>query len=102
MKTLTLAILALCAAFSTPLAAQQSAAQQARPDNERERQIRQQMEAEQQKRLAHARENCLANRGVDCDTPAGLQEWLILERTRAEAVMDRLYPPLQPPQPPQR
>ena len=45
-----------------------------------------------QERRDRARENCIANRGMDCDTDAGLQEWLILERSRAEAVLDRVSP----------
>lgn len=48
---------------------------------------------ELQRRLDRARENCNANRGVDCDTPQGLQEWLALERSRAEAVLDRMAVP---------
>lgn len=47
---------------------------------------------EAQRRIERARQNCAANNGVDCDTPEGLREWLLLERTRAEAVLDRLYP----------
>jgi hypothetical protein len=82
------------------LAALPALAQQ--PFNERERQqqleqaqrdqaFRAQQEA--QRRLQRARENCIANHGVDCDTDQGLQEWLLLERSRAEAVLDRVLPP---------
>ena len=35
---------------------------------------------------ARAVDNCKANRGVDCITPQGLQEWELLERSRAQAV----------------
>ena len=52
-----------------------------------------QTQAQIQKRYDDARQNCIANHGVDCDTDAGLQEWLLLERSRAEAVFDRLAPP---------
>lgn len=48
---------------------------------------------ESRRRVDRARENCIANRGVDCDSQAGLTEWLILERSRAEAVLDRINPP---------
>ena len=48
---------------------------------------------DQMRRTERARANCIANRGVDCDSEAGLQEWLILERSRAEAVLDRVNPP---------
>jgi hypothetical protein len=50
------------------------------------------VQAEQQRALDRAREKCLANRGTDCDTVAGLQEWLLLDRSRAEAVLDRVAP----------
>lgn len=52
-----------------------------------------QTQAQIRKRYDDARRNCIANHGVDCDTDAGLQEWLLLERSRAEAVLDRLAPP---------
>jgi hypothetical protein len=41
-----------------------------------------------------AKERCRLNRGVDCDTPEGLKEWLLLERTREEAVRDGSRHPL--------
>jgi type II secretory pathway pseudopilin PulG len=73
----------------------------AQPYTERDRQafeeaqrgqlLRAQQEA--QRRVQRARENCIANHGVDCDTEQGLQEWLLLERSRAEAVLDRVIPP---------
>ena len=37
---------------------------------------------------ARAVENCKANRGVDCITPQGLQEWELLERSRGQAVRE--------------
>lgn len=49
-------------------------------------------QAEMSRRYDRARENCIAQRGVDCDTDRGLDEWLIQERSRAEAVLDRLAP----------
>jgi hypothetical protein len=45
-------------------------------------------EAEKDKRIDSARERCRANRGVDCDSEAGLKEWLLQERSRAEAVKE--------------
>lgn len=68
-----------------------------RTDEERLALMRQQ--AEEQKRIERAREACIANRGVDCDTPQGLQEWLLLDRTRAEAVLDRVLPRVDQPRP---
>ncbi len=41
-------------------------------------------------RIQRARDRCIANRGTDCDSMAGLEEWLLLDRTRAEAVLDRI------------
>ena len=45
-------------------------------------------------KVDRAKARCTLNRGVDCDTPEGLKEWLLLERSRAEAVRDgSRYPP---------
>jgi hypothetical protein len=41
-----------------------------------------------------AKERCRLNHGVDCDTPEGLKEWLLLERSREEAVRDGSRHPL--------
>lgn len=82
----------MAAAF--PAFAQQSTVQR---DLELIRQAQQEQayrtQQEQMRRTERARQNCIANRGVDCDSEAGLQEWLILERSRAEAVLDRVNPP---------
>lgn len=45
-----------------------------------------------------AKARCKANRGVDCDTPEGLKEWLLQERSREAAVRDgsRHAQPTQP------
>lgn len=79
---------------ATPAAAQQPANVGANPSVlqrvQREEQRRAQQEAQQ--RLERARQNCQANRGTDCETAAGLREWLLLERSRAEAVLDRAMP----------
>ena len=37
---------------------------------------------------AKAVERCKAERGVDCETPQGLKEWQLLERSRREAIQD--------------
>jgi hypothetical protein len=44
--------------------------------------------AAKEQRAARAEERCKLNRGVDCDTPEGLKEWLLQERSRQEAVRD--------------
>jgi type II secretory pathway pseudopilin PulG len=72
----------------------------AQPYTQRDRQQLEEAQREQalraqqeyQRRIERARENCIRNRGVDCDTPEGLAEWLNLERSRAEAVLDRVIP----------
>ncbi len=45
-----------------------------------------------------AKERCRLNHGVDCDTPEGLKEWLLLERSREEALREgsRHLLPAQP------
>ena len=91
MRVLALALAALAGAAA-------AADNVPRTDDERLALMRQQ--AEEQKRLERAREACLANRGVDCDTPQGLQEWVLLDRTRAEAVLDRVFPRADQPRPP--
>ena len=51
-----------------------------------------QRQADVQRRIEQAQERCNANRGTDCDTLDGLQEWLMLDRSRADAVLDRIAP----------
>jgi len=48
--------------------------------------------AAKEKRAARAKERCKLNHGVDCDTPEGLKEWVLQERTRQEAIRDRRLP----------
>ena len=45
-----------------------------------------------EQRAARAKERCKLNHGVDCDTPEGLKEWLLQERSRQEAIRDRRLP----------
>jgi len=44
--------------------------------------------AKQQQRVDRAKERCRLNHGVDCETPEGLKEWVLQERTRQEAIRD--------------
>ena len=55
-------------------------------------------------RVDRAKERCRLNHGVDCDTPEGLKEWLLLERSREEAVREgsRHLLPAQPSPAPSR
>jgi hypothetical protein len=78
-RVLLLAVLAAC---TVPAAAEPIA------DPQRARAAA--VQAAQQQRIDQAREKCLAHRGADCDTYSGLREWLLLDRSRAEAVLDRL------------
>jgi hypothetical protein len=84
----------LVAFAALPAWAQLSAERERRQQVEeaqRDQVLRAQQESE--RRLQRARENCIANRGVDCDSAQGLQEWLLLDRSRAEAVLDRVIVP---------
>ena len=76
----TLAI-ALAVLVSAPVAAQTQS-----PPDERA--------VAKNQRADHAKERCRLNHGVDCDTPEGLKEWLLLERSREEAVRDGSRHPL--------
>jgi len=44
--------------------------------------------AAKEQRADRAKERCRLNHGVDCDTPEGLKEWLLQERSRQEAIRD--------------
>ena len=76
----TLAI-ALAVLVSAPVAAQTQT-----PPGERA--------AAKDQRAERAKERCRLNHGVNCDTPEGLKEWLLLERSREEAVRDGSRHPL--------
>jgi aminoglycoside phosphotransferase (APT) family kinase protein len=81
-RTLALALAVLA---SAPVAAQTQ-----RPQGEQATSKNQQAE--------RARDRCKLNHGVDCDTAEGLKEWLLLERSREEAVQEgsRHLLPAQP------
>jgi len=59
---------------------------------ERERAILAQQQQQRDAVLARAKERCIEQRGVDCVTEQGLQEWIILDRSREAAVLDRISP----------
>ena len=44
--------------------------------------------AAKEQRVNRAQARCRLNHGVDCDTPAGLKEWVLQERSRQEAIRD--------------
>jgi hypothetical protein len=91
MKLHILICAAAAAAFAGPAGAQfTDRDREVLEQAQRDRALMAQRDWEQ--RVQRARERCLANHGVDCDTMEGLQEWLLLERSRAEAVLDRVAP----------
>ena len=64
---------------------------------ERDRQLSASSRRSAQAMYAAARERCIEQRGVDCVTEQGLQEWLLLDRTREQAVLDNVRPITVPP-----
>ena len=54
--------------------------------------------AAKDQRAERAKERCRLNRGVDCDTPEGLKDWLLQERSHEEAIRDgsRRRPAIKP------
>jgi hypothetical protein len=63
---------------------------------EREREMLARQQQQRDAMYAAARQRCIEQRGVDCDTERGLQEWLLLDRTREQAVLDSVRPPIPP------
>jgi hypothetical protein len=57
-------------------------------EQQRAQLAQQQRQLEQRKARAQAR--CIEQRGADCVTDQGLQEWMLLDRSREEAVLDTL------------
>ncbi len=76
--------MALAAAASPVLAENQL--------TEREREAIARQQQQRDAMYAAARERCIEQRGVDCVTEQGLQEWLLLDRTREQAVLDNVRP----------
>jgi hypothetical protein len=79
-------------AFLTAAAAVVVVSAHAEPIADRERAAAAQAQAAQQRHVEQARDRCIANRGTDCDTLEGLREWLLLDRSRSDAVLDRISP----------
>lgn len=44
--------------------------------------------ASRDQQIERAKERCQQNRGIDCDTPEGLKEWALQERSREEAIQE--------------
>jgi type II secretory pathway pseudopilin PulG len=64
---------------------------------DRDRQFLAQQQAQREAMYAAARARCIEQRGVDCVSEQGLQEWLLLDRTREQAVLDQVRPITVPP-----
>jgi hypothetical protein len=60
---------------------------------DRDRQVLGQQQQIRQAQLERARGRCVEQRGVNCDTVEGLREWMLLDRTREEAVLDQVRLP---------
>jgi type II secretory pathway pseudopilin PulG len=59
---------------------------------DRDRAILAQQQQARQAVYERARARCIEARGVDCTTEQGLQEWILLDRSREAAVLDRVSP----------
>jgi hypothetical protein len=59
---------------------------------DRDRQFLAQQQRVRDAQIQRARARCIELRGVDCDSVQGLQEWMMLDRTREEAVLDQVRP----------
>ena len=79
------AIIVLLAAASLPALAENTLTEQERAFIAREQRA-------QQARRERAQARCIENRGADYVTDQGLQEWALLERSREDAVLDRISP----------
>jgi hypothetical protein len=75
-------ILALAAALALPAVAENTL-------SDRDREVLAAQQRLQQERRERARARCIEQRGVDCDTEQGLQEWLLLEQSREETLLNR-------------
>lgn len=56
---------------------------------DREREVLAAQQRIQQERRARAQARCIEQRGADCVTDQGLQEWLLLDLSREEALLNR-------------
>ena len=59
---------------------------------EREREMLARQQQQRDAMYAAAKARCIEQRGVDCATEQGLQEWLLLDRSREQAVLDNVRP----------
>ena len=66
--------------------------------SERERDLIARQQIQRDQMYAAARARCVEQRGVDCVTEQGLQEWLLLDRSREQAVLDNIRPGVPAPQ----
>ena len=72
----------LLAALALPAAAENAL-------SDRDREILAAQQRAKQERLDRAAARCIEQRGVDCGTEQGLQEWLLLDMSREDAILNR-------------
>lgn len=58
--------------------------------SDRDRQLLAQQQRIRDAQIQRARARCIEQRGASCDTVEGLREWMLLDRTREEAVLDQV------------
>jgi hypothetical protein len=96
MKLWTSAVTAVLLGVALQAGAQNSSggasANQQALQAERERLMIMQAQRMQEDLRQRAQERCVAQRGTNCDTDEGLREWMLLDRTREQAVLDRVTP----------
>jgi len=75
-------IFLVLAALALPAAAENTL-------TDRDREILAAQQRIKQERLERARARCIEQRGVDCASEQGLQEWLLLDMSREDAILNR-------------
>jgi type II secretory pathway pseudopilin PulG len=81
-----IALLVLVSAAAVPALAENTL-------TDRDRQALAQQQQIRQAQIERARGRCVEQRGTGCDTIEGLREWMMLDRTREEAVLDQVRLP---------
>jgi hypothetical protein len=81
-----IALLLLLSAAAAPALAENTL-------SDRDRQFLSQQQQMRDAQIARARARCVEQRGVDCNSVQGLQEWMLIDRTREEAVLDQIRLP---------
>ncbi len=75
-------IMLLAAGLALPAAAENTL-------TDRDRDILAAVQRMKQEQRARAQARCVEQRGADCVTDQGLQEWMLLDQTREDALLNR-------------